>query len=125
MTGLSSDRYLMSQDLKNKLVNPLCATQFELRNQILPISAASLPIYYCPSYQLKNVDGDRRLVPGTVTSTPKYISDCVCQENIPLSFVDPKFCMSKLSSSGEYAKGPSMFMVTDDLVVTPELLFHI
>ncbi|XP_024626724.1 uncharacterized protein [Medicago truncatula] len=119
MTALSSDRYLMSQDLKNKLVKPLCAAQFELRNQILPISAVSLPLYYCHTYQLNGVHGLRGPVPGTLTSTPKYMNDCITQQNTQLSFVDPKFCMSKSSNSGEYARGPSMFMVTDDLAVTP------
>jgi len=119
MTALSLDRYLMSQDLKNKLVNPLCAAQFELRNQILPISAVSLPLYYCHTYQLKNVYGFRGSVPCTLISTPKYINDCITQQNTQLSFVETKFCMSKSSNSGEYARGLSMFMVTDNLVVTP------
>jgi hypothetical protein len=66
------------------------------------------------------VHGFRGSVPGTdLTSTPKYVNDCITQQNIQLSFVDPKFCMSRSSNSGEYARGPSMFMVTDDLVVTP------
>ncbi|PNX94675.1 hypothetical protein L195_g017853 [Trifolium pratense] len=115
MTELSPDRYLISQDLKNKMVTPLCAPQFELRNQLLPISAASLPTYYYHTYQTKVFS---RCLPS-VNSTPKYVSNCVSQHNTPLSFVDPKFCLSKSSSSGEYAKGPSMFLVTDSLVVTP------
>ncbi|XP_027352208.1 uncharacterized protein LOC113863032 isoform X2 [Abrus precatorius] len=57
MTELSSDRYLNSQELKEKLANPLCAPQFNLSNQT--------------------------------------------------------------SDSQGFAKEPSMYMVTDDLVVTP------
>ncbi|CAJ2670636.1 unnamed protein product [Trifolium pratense] len=115
MTELSPDRYLISQDLKNKMVTPLCAPQFELRNQLLPISAASLPTYYYHTYQTKVFS---RCLPS-VNSTPKYVSNCVSLYNTLLSYVDPKFCLSKSSSSGEYAKGPSMFLVTDSLVVTP------
>ncbi|XP_061352110.1 uncharacterized protein LOC133283527 [Gastrolobium bilobum] len=55
MTELSSDRYLSSQGLKDKLVKPQCAPQFKLRS----------------------------------------------------------------SSCAGFAKGPSMYMVTDDLVVSP------
>jgi hypothetical protein len=51
MTELSPDRYLISEDLKDKLVRPLCAPQFELRNQLLPIRAASLPMYYYHTYR--------------------------------------------------------------------------
>ena len=40
-----------------------------------------------------------------------------------LNFVDPKYSASKLSSCGEFAKGPSICMVTDDLVVTPTSSF--
>jgi len=33
--------------------------------------------------------------------------------------VDPKYTASKSSSCGEFVKGPLIYMVTDDLVVTP------
>ncbi|PNX78638.1 hypothetical protein L195_g034616 [Trifolium pratense] len=68
MIELSSERHFMSPDLKKKLIKPLCATQFELRNQILPIAASCLPTFY-------------------------YHASCW--------------------------GGPAMFMVTDNLVVTP------
>jgi hypothetical protein len=115
ITELSSDRYLISQDLKNKLVNPLCAAQFELRNQILPIAATSLPTFY---YHIGYFSGKPRQ--ETINSTPKIeTKGSHRQVSTPLCLVDPKFCMSKTSSPGEYAKGPSMFMVTDNLVLTP------
>jgi hypothetical protein len=98
MTELSPDRYLISQDLKNKLVRLLCAPQFELRNQLLPIRAASLPRYYYHTYRMNVV----RNCPPSVNSTPKYVSNCASQCNTPLCFIDPKFCLSKSSSSGEH-----------------------
>jgi hypothetical protein len=113
MIELSSDRYLMSQDLKKKLVKPLCAAQFELRNQILPIAASCLPTFYYHTsvFEIK--------LREALTYTPKFETNCYNHTNTLLFFVDPKFCMSKSSSSGEYAKGPAMFMITDNLVVTP------
>ncbi|CAJ2670663.1 unnamed protein product [Trifolium pratense] len=112
MIELSSERHFMSPDLKKKLIKPLCAAQFELRNQILPIAASCLPTFYYSSRWGSKFQ-------EALTSTPKFETNCNYEMNTLLSFVDPKFCMSKSSSSGEYAKGPAMFMVTDNLVVTP------
>jgi hypothetical protein len=42
-----------------------------------------------------------------------------------LNFVDPKFSATKSSSCGEFAKGPLIYMVTDDLVVTPMSSFNV
>jgi hypothetical protein len=50
MIELSPDTYLMSEKLKDQLTKPLIAAQFELNNQTLPISAATLPFYYCNVY---------------------------------------------------------------------------
>ncbi|KAJ1437325.1 hypothetical protein SESBI_03652 [Sesbania bispinosa] len=90
VTELSSERYLRSQGLKDKLAKPQCAPQFGLSNQLLPIGVASLPFDLMP-----------------------------CIRYVPLKFVDPKFSMGECSSSRGFARGPSTYMVTDDLVVTP------
>ncbi|MCH88051.1 DUF674 family protein, partial [Trifolium medium] len=37
MLELSPDRYLLSEEVKDKLTQPTCASQFELNNQILPM----------------------------------------------------------------------------------------
>jgi hypothetical protein len=37
MIELSPDRYLLSEEVKGKLTQPLCAAQFELNKQILPV----------------------------------------------------------------------------------------
>ncbi|MCI01773.1 tyrosine/dopa decarboxylase [Trifolium medium] len=138
----------MSQGVKEKLSNPLIAAQFELSNQILPIRAVSLPVYYYYYYHsfLSNsryhevftttttttttttittttLTATTATSTATITSTRKrdgYSSD----SSVPLNLVDPKFSSSKSSSSGEYVKGPSIYMVTDDLVVSPISSFN-
>ncbi|PNY13523.1 hypothetical protein L195_g010179, partial [Trifolium pratense] len=130
---LSPDIYLMSQAVKEKLSNPLIAAQFELSNQILPICAVSLPVYYYHSflsnspyrevYTTTTTTTTTTTSTATITSTRKrygYSSDSF----VPLNLVDPKFSSSKSSSSGEYVKGPSIYMVTDDLVVSPISSFN-
>ncbi|XP_061339665.1 uncharacterized protein LOC133286284 [Gastrolobium bilobum] len=95
---LCSDRYLSSQALKDKLAKPQCALQFKLSNQILPIGEACLPVFhsYTYTYNLNTYE-----------------------VNSELKFVDPKSSTGELSSSRGFVKGPSMYMVTDDLAVTP------
>ncbi|XP_058739573.1 uncharacterized protein LOC131611666 isoform X3 [Vicia villosa] len=109
---LSPDMYLVSQDVKEKLRKPLVAAQFELGNQILPISAASLPVHYYHSYFVKSC------LFGSVTTSRKH-GGYSRESFVPLKLVEPKF-----SAWGKFAKGPSMFMVTDDLVVTPISSFN-
>jgi len=88
MNELSSERYLISQELKDRLANPLCASHFNLSNQILPIGVESFPSIY---------------------------SYCGTSYNI----VDPKSSTGESSSILGFVKGPVMYMVTDDLVVSP------
>ncbi|XP_027352207.1 uncharacterized protein LOC113863032 isoform X1 [Abrus precatorius] len=109
MTELSSDRYLNSQELKEKLANPLCAPQFNLSNQILPIGAKELPTYYFNSSKGHNL---------SLFTLPKSVSN-YGERNAPLNIVDPRSPAGKSSDSQGFAKEPSMYMVTDDLVVTP------
>jgi hypothetical protein len=118
MIELSPDTYLMSKELKDQLTKPPIAAQFELKNQTLPISAATLPFYYCVvSYTARSI--------RTLISMPKYYSSISEKRCVRLNFVDPKFSASKSSSCGEFAKGPSVYMVTDDLVVTPMSSFTV
>ncbi|RZB52750.1 uncharacterized protein LOC114395765 [Glycine soja] len=97
---LNTDRYFRSQELKDKLANPQCAPQFNLHDQILPIGAVCLPLYYYVT-----------------------VESCVCLTTSPNSWqfaiVDPKSCIGGSSSNGGFAKAQSMFLVTDDLVMTP------
>jgi hypothetical protein len=120
MIELSPDTYLMSKELKDRLTKPLIAAQFELSNQTLPISAATLPFYYC------NVYHTARWI-RTLTTTRHYFNNSRTpgERCVLLNFVDPKFSASKSSRCGEFAKGPSVYMVTDDLVVTPMSSFNV
>ena len=88
MNELSSYRYLSSQELKEKLASPLCAPQFNLSNQILPIGVESFPCSY--SYDGRS-----------------------------FNIVHPKSSTGESSSLPRFVKGPIMYMVTDELVVTP------
>ncbi|KAJ1437332.1 hypothetical protein SESBI_03659 [Sesbania bispinosa] len=83
MTELSPDRHLRSQDLKDKLAKPQCAPQFELSNQILPIGAATLPLYRCFINSL--LLSFRLSLPSTISGFPPYYD----QKNAHLKFVDP------------------------------------
>jgi hypothetical protein len=124
MTELSPENYLISQDLKNKLTKPSVAAQFRLDNQIMPIGAASLPVYYCHSYILQN-QYTRALTTNTTTiGTHKHDVRYSDEKCVYLNFVDPKFSASNSSNRGEFVKGPSTYMVTDDLVVTPMSSFN-
>ncbi|ESW12421.1 hypothetical protein PHAVU_008G110900 [Phaseolus vulgaris] len=77
-----------SSELKEKLASPLCAPQFNLSNQILPIGVESFPCSY--SYDGRS-----------------------------FNIVHPKSSTGESSSLPGFVKGPVMYMVTDELVVTP------
>lgn len=88
-SDLHARRHLKSEEIKNKLIKPQIASQFKLQKQILPIDEATDLDY---TYQ-----------------------------GCSVTMVDPKLASSSDDDGGGggFVKGPSMFMVTDDLVVTP------
>jgi len=47
LSELSSEKYLMSHELKDKLVNPPFSKHLNLSNQILPIGIGNFPCLYC------------------------------------------------------------------------------
>ncbi|KAJ1437323.1 hypothetical protein SESBI_03650 [Sesbania bispinosa] len=105
-----------AQSLKDKLAKLQCAPQFELSNQLLPIGATPLRRYHCHSKRV----GSKFIC--TLITCPKFSNDLNNINkirNVGLKFVDPKFPIGESSSPGGFARGPSMYMVTDDLVVTP------
>lgn len=110
LVELGPDNFLLSQNLKDKLTNPPCCSKFELKNQILPIRVAPLPVYYCHTYFKSDIQNIQiRFTKEKKCPNPKY-----SEMYVPLKLVDPNF-----SYSGEFVKGPSLYMVTDNLVVTP------
>jgi hypothetical protein len=110
VTELSTESYLISKHLKEKLISPPIAAQFGLDNQIIPIGAASSPIY---SYI--NIGQYTR----ALTASNIYNVFDPAEKSVLLNLVDPKLSASNTSRRGEFAKGPSVYMVTVDLVITP------
>jgi len=114
LSELSADIYLMSEGLKDKLTKPLIAPHLVLIDQILPIGASTLPVNYCHTYY----DHESRKCIISLTKAVVYSHDnpVVFPEMfVPFKLADSKSSIAKLS----FVKGPSMFMMTDDLFVTP------
>jgi hypothetical protein len=109
-SDLSPDIYLMSEGLKDKLCKPLIAMQYELVNQILPISTTTLPVKYCHTYY------DNKIGRCVVNLTKERVY-CFNSTAFPEKFVPFKLVESSIAKS--FVKGPSMYMVKDDLYVTP------
>jgi hypothetical protein len=107
LSDLSPDIYLMSEGLKDKLCKPLIATQYELVNQILPISTATLPVKDCHTYYDHKIE--RCVVNLTKERVYSHNSIAFPEKFVPFKLVGPK----------SFVKGPSMYMVKDDLYVTP------
>nr|KYP32459.1 hypothetical protein KK1_046866 [Cajanus cajan] len=106
---------LRSQALKEKLSNPKCAPLFSFGNQILPIGELCSPVYYCNTGCSHS--NEFRIDLATKPRSPIGVK---CYYNsFRLDIVDPKSFVGNSKGNGGFAKGPSMYMVTDDLVVTP------
>ncbi|KAK7292904.1 hypothetical protein RJT34_15760 [Clitoria ternatea] len=109
---LDQCKYLISRGVKNKLVDPCLASHFNISKQMFPIhEQQSSELFYrqYPRRGLKVFHGNRYFL----TNDPG--DDAVCRT---IKLVDPKSPTSGSSSMG-YAKGPALFMVTDDLVLAP------
>ncbi|XP_027929621.1 uncharacterized protein LOC114185880 isoform X1 [Vigna unguiculata] len=115
ISELGPDRYLRSQRVKGELANPKCAPLFTISDQILPIGEVSLPVYYCNTF----FDGREYRFSLSISARPRYYGYYGYDENARLEITNPKSCIGDSRSGKGFVKGPSMFMVTDDLVVTP------
>jgi len=115
ISELGPDRYLRSQRVKGELANPKCAPLFTISDQILPIGEVSLPVYYCNTF----FDGREYRFSLSISARPRYYGYYGYDENARLEIMNPKSCIGDSRSGKGFVKGPSMFMVTDDLVVTP------
>ncbi|WJX76583.1 hypothetical protein P8452_59985 [Trifolium repens] len=113
MTELSSERYLISQGIKDKLSKPQCFPQFELNNQIFPIGASSLPDYFSLSYRdyAYSTDVIKTMLFSKIHNDPIVIAG----KYVPYKLVDPKSPTEKST----FARGPLMYVVTDNLCVSP------
>ncbi|KAF7845415.1 DUF674 family protein [Senna tora] len=116
LADLHGDKHLKSEEVKNMLIKPQIASQFGVQNQILPVDEAIAPSYSCYSSSYRCDIEDRK---GCLISARKY-SYSNGEVYAPVTLLAPKSSsVDHTSSSGGFAKGPTMFMVTDDLVVAP------
>ncbi|KAK7373850.1 hypothetical protein VNO80_07270 [Phaseolus coccineus] len=103
------EHYFITKEVKNKFVDPLLAPHFKLSN-LLPLRCDNFPKYYC----YVGYDG---IMIETCYLTSTYIVPSIpssCESSV---FVDPLFDPS--SNGKGYIEGPTTYIVTDDLVVTP------
>ncbi|CAL0302654.1 unnamed protein product [Lupinus luteus] len=108
---LDSNKYLKSSNIKDKLVKSCVAQHFKLQEQILPIDEVPIVKYSCYTEQ-NNIGG---ICNSYLTTTQGYQYTCGNRVYVPLTYVEP---LSSTCKSG-FVKKPSLFMVTDDLVVRP------
>ncbi|CAJ2670495.1 unnamed protein product [Trifolium pratense] len=99
---LNVNKYLISKEAKNRLVDPCIAPQIKLSNQILPILEPGVLDYsydYC----------------GNV-----YHVQCFKSGEDKSSVGNCRMKLSKYESIHEtYLKNPALYVATDDLVITP------
>ncbi|KAK7294630.1 hypothetical protein RJT34_17519 [Clitoria ternatea] len=114
------DVYWTTKEVKNKLVNLGIAPHFKLNNHFLPIHESDAPNLFCYT----NVQYASHK-PGRISST--FLTDCyltfeckAVQGHLetckPLEFIDG---VSNSGNGEGFVKGPTMYMVTDGLVVMP------
>ncbi|KAK7373852.1 hypothetical protein VNO80_07272 [Phaseolus coccineus] len=103
------EHYFTTKEVKNKFVDPLLAPHFKLSN-LLPLSCDNFPNYFC--FVISHGLGFETCCLTSMYKEDELFSGCVSSV-----FVDP---LSDPSKNGEgYTKGPTTYIATDDLVVTP------
>ncbi|KOM37546.1 hypothetical protein LR48_Vigan03g092800 [Vigna angularis] len=110
--------YFTTKEVKNKFVDPVLAPQFKLHN-LLSLKNGDVPNYFC--YVLNNGYFRNRVIEWTIRAcslTPIHkVVNGVSESCVASEFLHP---LSDTSNNGKgYVKGPTTYMVTDDLVVTP------
>ncbi|KAL7128775.1 hypothetical protein ABFS83_13G016900 [Erythranthe nasuta] len=93
-TDLIDNKYFATPDVKNKLMQPKLPSFYVSRNKILPLSEQIRPQLY---FKRDVNEKDFLSYSDNKTSAMLYLRN----------------------GRGEYVKGPTMYMVTDDLTVTP------
>ncbi|KAK7256857.1 hypothetical protein RIF29_30397 [Crotalaria pallida] len=91
-----NEDYFKTKEVMDKVVDLGLAPQFKLSDQILPISESKAPSYFCYTNSHEDYSG--------------MLETCNA-----LDMVDP---ISENGCAKGFVKGPTMFMATDDLVVT-------
>lgn len=113
VSDLNVNRYFKSQKLKNMLLDPKLAEHYYSSNQIFPLGQAATPPLCCESNLFSSSSSIKysRDLPVNY----KYGGPFQVRLGMPLQFPD----LVNPKGSDEFMKAPTMFMVTDDLVVTP------
>jgi hypothetical protein len=102
---LNVNKYLMSKEAKNRLVDPCISPVLKLSKPILPILDAGVVEYYRYYDILGNVNCVQFLKAGEDNSS---VGNCT------------RMKLSNYEASNEsYVKGPAMYVATDDLVIAP------
>ncbi|KAK7256841.1 hypothetical protein RIF29_30372 [Crotalaria pallida] len=120
MVDFDDYRYFTSPELKEKLRKPRISHQFKLRKQIVQIEEELASNYSCYSYRSKDIfvgSLSKQLI-GYYSIVYKTTTDVYA----PLSYLEPQSSTGDIydSCGGRgFSKCPSLYMVTDDLVVTP------
>uniref|UniRef100_A0A5B7B3L5 Uncharacterized protein n=1 Tax=Davidia involucrata TaxID=16924 RepID=A0A5B7B3L5_DAVIN len=104
---LSTDNYLKSEEVKNKLLCPKLAPFSACENQLLHVEESCSPQYLLYTYGESNTE-------SFVRPNGSSFGEGLGQ----LSMVNPKSSTGETTGGGGYVKGPAKFMVTDALVVT-------
>ncbi|CAK8541824.1 unnamed protein product [Lathyrus sativus] len=114
---LDSDTYLKTSDLKEKLVKSKLAHQFKLRNQLLPFDEMPHVDYFCVTRHNRKKTGFHAYLTAF-----EELSICTKELSVPLRYLEPQISIGEVfarSGGKGFMKSPSLYMVTDDLVVTP------
>ncbi|KAF8378716.1 hypothetical protein HHK36_030065 [Tetracentron sinense] len=113
---LSVDNYFKSDKCKNMLIHPKLSPDFGCDNKLLWIEEAIHPNHY--SFHCKYCFHYEHLKISTVADTAPE-SCRHGKSRFYFNVVNPKLLTGESRRGGGFLKGPAMFMVTDDLVVTP------
>ncbi|XP_031266176.1 uncharacterized protein LOC116124588 isoform X1 [Pistacia vera] len=101
---LDAEKYLKSNEHKEMLISPKLAPDFSYENHLLGIEEGLHPTYFFSDYNHYTLTSD-----GQVPS--------VWRSSI-LTVKDPKSHL-KEATRGGFVTGPTMFTVTDNLIITP------
>ncbi|KAF8397800.1 hypothetical protein HHK36_016723 [Tetracentron sinense] len=112
---LSVDNYIKSDKCKNMLLHPKLPSYFSCENQLLPIEEVNL--YYStfdcslcyPTMKISTSEND----------APRQCQHHNYTNRLTLKVANPKLLTGNSELGGGFLRRPKIFMVTDDLVVTP------
>ncbi|KAF7825582.1 DUF674 family protein [Senna tora] len=119
-------KFFKSKEVNGMLKNPVVAPQFKVNSEILNVPEVPTSQYSCYSNKSGSDVSSCLTSPRGYSCTESlsyyryFFSVAHCDVYSPVTLLDPKFQKnSKSKNGGGFVKGPSIFMVTDDLVVKP------